>query len=388
MGLFGFIPFAFETTNAQGIGSTSVVTLDAGALSVAQPANSRESAAALSASVRRATAHTALSGSAIFIGSSDTSTATQATIGAEFALPGWASLRAEFSGTATIFGVFSSERGASRNGFVRPQIVRENFGGFATLGAGSVDRAAALRFHALSWDIGAWTRRGVLTGVVSAGRSFTNDFPLMEASNFFLSRPARHYAIQDAQANITALLGRFELQVTGISRTGLGATNGRAKALQGVMTTNLNQRFALTINGGKQLARPLSGAPTANIVGASLRLYLLGGDIGRGASREMAVNKNSSPFATRILLHATGGATVTVRVSAASDAQVELSGSFSEWAVVAVPRVGNAFELSIELPRGTHRLAMRINGGEWKAPAGLARTKDDLGGESGIVVVP
>ena len=47
-----------------------------------------------------------------------------------------------------------------------------------------------------------------------------------------------------------------------------------------------------------------------------------------------------------------------VRVDAPVGALVELTGTFNDWAPLTVPRVGDAFELTIELPRGTHRIAV------------------------------
>ena len=165
-------------------------------------------------------------------------------------------------------------------------------------------------------------------------------------------------------------------------------TSDDGTALFASLTANLSSRLGLLINGGKQLAEPLSGVPSANVLGASLRVYVLGGSTIRAGRQVANVAASSSPFTTRVDRHAAGGATLTVRVDAPVGAAVELTGTFNDWASLPMTRIGNAFELTIELPRGTHHLAVRVNGGERKAPAGLARTKDDLGGESGIVVVP
>jgi len=40
------------------------------------------------------------------------------------------------------------------------------------------------------------------------------------------------------------------------------------------------------------------------------------------------------------------------------------------------------------LPPGSHRVAVRINGGAWRAPRGLVAVPDDFGGTVGVVVVP
>lgn len=399
MSLFGFIPFVFacvcaEIANAQSSGGSSnasmtTISLDGGAIYVKQPSHAAIGAAAISLRARRATTHTALVASGLLIGSADSSTAVQGTFGAELAWPKQPSLRLEFSGTATSFGVLSADQGGSRDGYVRPQFVRATYGVFGTFGAGTVNRNHVGQ-HALAWDAGAWRRYRNVTGVLSLRHSFTNDFLLMEASNIFLSRDAHHYSLQDIQGMISVRVSRFELLTSATWRDGVGATTGHGNAWFGSLTTDLTNRFALVVNGGKQLAEPLSGIPAARVLGASLRLNLLGGGSVRAIPQMSSATAPSkmSPFATRVNRHATGGATVTVRVDAPIGARVEFAGSFNDWASVAMPRVNDAFELTVELPRGSHRLAVRVNGGEWKAPEGLARVKDDLGGESGIVVVP
>jgi hypothetical protein len=386
MGLFGLIPFVFGTLDAQ---SASSLTIDAGALNIQQPYHAAATAGALTISARRATSLTAMSASVLLLQATDKSTAAQGTLGAELILPRWSSLRVEASGTATTFGALANDNGSSRDGFIRPQYVNENFGVFSTLGAGSTRRASA-RFYSLAWDAGAWMQRGRVTGLLALRRSFTNDFPLMESSDIFLSRPGKHYSVQDVQGVITARISRVELQASGAVRNGFDATDGHGSSLFGSATMHLNSHVALLINGVKQLADLLSGVPEATVVGASLRVSLPGrrSNVAPLLSNSDTISRPASPFATQINRHVGGGASVIVHVDAPPSATVELSGSFNDWTAVPVPRSANGFALIIELPSGTHRIAVRVNGGEWKSPAGLARIKDDLGGEAGLVVVP
>jgi hypothetical protein len=77
---------------------------------------------------------------------------------------------------------------------------------------------------------------------------------------------------------------------------------------------------------------------------------------------------------------------VIVRVDSAST--VELMADFTEWAGVALERSGKEWRLDRVVPPGLHRLAIRVNGGEWIAPPGLPRAADDLGGVVGLITVP
>jgi hypothetical protein len=77
---------------------------------------------------------------------------------------------------------------------------------------------------------------------------------------------------------------------------------------------------------------------------------------------------------------------IEVRVDSASS--VEVMGDFTDWSPVALSREGRVWRLSRTLTPGPHRVALRIDGGEWTTPANLPRVTDDLGGTVAIVTVP
>lgn len=397
MGLSGLVLFVFLAAScltslsaaAQG-NSETVVSVDAGAVRIQQRSRESSSSGVAALAARHATRRFALSAGVLAFQSNDSAGAIQASLGAEALLPRLPFARVEASATTTTFGTWGDRQGRSQGGYIRPQFAREQFGLYGTLGAGSVKRDVG-RFHALDWDAGAWIRKrvsaqGSLSLNVALRQAFTNDYPLIEDMGFvLLDTNAYHYAVRDLDATVTSRWKRIELQLNGVLRNGIESTRGRAGALNAAATVDLTSRFALTINAGEQLADVRTGVPTARLYGASLRWNAF-----RGASSPAAVARTApkSPLATEVVRRPEGGATVRVRVNAAADARVELTGSFNDWAPLQMTRVGDVFELTIELPRGTHRVAVRVNGGSWQAPVGLARMKDDLGGEAGLVVVP
>ena len=83
-----------------------------------------------------------------------------------------------------------------------------------------------------------------------------------------------------------------------------------------------------------------------------------------------------------------GRAEVVLQVEAPDNATVEVASSASEWAPQRLARDGGSFRARLTLPSGTHRVAIRVNGGAWRAPSGLVRVDDELGGAAGLVVVP
>jgi hypothetical protein len=42
----------------------------------------------------------------------------------------------------------------------------------------------------------------------------------------------------------------------------------------------------------------------------------------------------------------------------------------------------------VRLTTGKYRVAVQVDGGDWRAPRNLARVRDDFGGEAGLVVIP
>src|SRR5262249_53717210 len=60
---------------------------------------------------------------------------------------------------------------------------------------------------------------------------------------------------------------------------------------------------------------------------------------------------------------------IEVRVDGASS--VDVMGDFTDWQPVSLSRDGKVWCLSRALAPGLHRIALRIDGGEWKTPANL-----------------
>ena len=68
---------------------------------------------------------------------------------------------------------------------------------------------------------------------------------------------------------------------------------------------------------------------------------------------------------------------------------VEIAGDFSEWQPVPLRQTAaGTWEAILAIPRGVHRINVRVSGGAWIAPTGTTRVRDDYEGEVGIFVVP
>jgi len=67
---------------------------------------------------------------------------------------------------------------------------------------------------------------------------------------------------------------------------------------------------------------------------------------------------------------------------------VEVMGDFTEWNPISLEQSGTIWRIDRAIPSGPHRIAIRIDGGEWIAPPNLPKVTDDLGGAMGLITIP
>lgn len=138
-----------------------------------------------------------------------------------------------------------------------------------------------------------------------------------------------------------------------------------------------------------------TGETTAVVLAAAHQLpdYVRGGDALDGVSIGIRFGQ-ASPAAVRSSVYAamiqfTGTEdTRTVRIHVPDARTVELMGDFTSWEPRSMTRNGAAFESTMRVTSGTHRLMIRIDGGEWRPPANTPAVDDDFGGRVGLLVVP
>jgi hypothetical protein len=78
---------------------------------------------------------------------------------------------------------------------------------------------------------------------------------------------------------------------------------------------------------------------------------------------------------------------VTVRLRSAK--VVELMSDFTDWEPVSMSQTPNGdWTIERAIAPGTHRVAIRADGGLWRVPPNLPSVTDEFGGEVGLLVVP
>ncbi len=352
--------------------------LEIGAAQVQQFARDTRSAALLGILWRESDVHFASMLSAAATYTRDSLSAMQG-IGALFWRPSPESRFLTESGAAIAnYGVTTLARGGNFSGWLRQRIALGD-GGVWAGGSLAQTKRDDYDAHATSVEAGGWYRFSDVTASASLARRRTDDEPLMIASGIFLTRVADLYDLTDAALSAHYERGRLSLDASQLWRAGGGATTASQSAFFWTAGWELNPRFAVAVSGGRQLSDPSRGSPDVNLYSAVLRYAL------RTTPADV-IGTNITSSAR--LLSTPDGTLLTVLVNAPDSVIVEMTGSFSGWEPVPLTRTPSGWQMQVILQPGRYRVAIRYDGGPWRAPGNLGRIKDDFDGESGLIIIP
>jgi hypothetical protein len=140
--------------------------------------------------------------------------------------------------------------------------------------------------------------------------------------------------------------------------------------------------LALVAAAGRAGSDPVTSVPGARYFALGLRVKL--GSPLLVPLPAAAARTTTAPF--QIGPAVAAGREVVIQ---AADARaVELAGDFTDWKPVTLQRWGQAgWRALLPISPGLHRLAIRIDGGAWRAPAGTRPIASEFGGEVAEVVV-
>ncbi len=192
------------------------------------------------------------------------------------------------------------------------------------------------------------------------------------------SSVARQYA--DLESSVywshgaLALDGLLGTRVT--TSYGQRATWGRAQA-----SWALDQQFALVAAGGTRAPEPAIGRVGGNFFSLGVRLASapwIAHALHHGA------RSSASSFGVRA-----DGSTRIIYVRAPAARTIELMADFTDWQPRMMRHVANdEWELALHVAPGSHRLNIRVDGGEWSTPPGAGTVQDEFNGLVGLVVIP
>ncbi|HUF30137.1 MAG TPA: glycogen-binding domain-containing protein [Gemmatimonadaceae bacterium] len=171
-----------------------------------------------------------------------------------------------------------------------------------------------------------------------------------------------------------------------------GAGSGAYAELTGAYA--VNDRLSLVLGGGRYPVDPIRGSIAGRYVTAALRVRLTGdGETPAARLARAAIDpvmaENGSVRAHFDLVPLRGAVAmyeIVIRAPAAE--RVEIMASFTDWEPKLLRRTDDGtWRLRLPLPAGVHRMNVRLDGGDWIAPAGTTPMPDDFGGQVGVFVI-
>ena len=140
--------------------------------------------------------------------------------------------------------------------------------------------------------------------------------------------------------------------------------------------------LALVAAAGRAGSDPVTSVPGARYFAIGLRLKV--GSQVMAPLPAAAARSATAPF--RIGPAVAAGREIVIQ--AANARAVELAGDFTDWKPVALQRWGeDGWRVLLPISPGLHRLAVRIDGGTWRAPSGTRPITSEFGGEVAEVIV-
>jgi hypothetical protein len=373
--IFGLVVW-LGTARAQ---SLPEVRLDGGVAQIRQAGRDARNGGLFSALGRWGDERLAALASGAFTYAGDSASAIQA-IGAVAWRPAIDNpLQTEGGVAGAAFGLYPLGRGGNTSAYLRERAAFRR-GGFWLGGEAGHTSRDGIDSHSTAFDVGGSVRAGDFEAAFSWSRVRSDDRKLLEAAGIFLQRDAAAHDLDDKSIALHYERGRVKFDLSQSWRAGERATLANQSAFLASAELVLVPRVSLAVTGGRELADPVHGIPDAQVVSIALRVVVFPWHDLEG--QEVASE------ASAVVRPTADGALLVVRVRDRLAQRVEVAGSFSGWQPVALERTGDGWQASIPLSSGRHRVAVRIDGGPWRAPANLGKIKDEFGGASGIIVVP
>jgi hypothetical protein len=142
----------------------------------------------------------------------------------------------------------------------------------------------------------------------------------------------------------------------------------------------VSPRSAVVLTGGRTLDDPVRGIPRTTFLSVALRFT--------GQRHQTVALGGGEIVGARISIERIDETHRRIEVRGVKASRVEVAGDFTDWTPMAMEARGDAWRLDRTMSSGLHRIAIRIDGGEWMAPVNLPHATDDLGGVVGLITVP
>jgi hypothetical protein len=361
------IPLVVLSMFARPLGAQWQANVDLGVSRLEQTGIPKSSAQTLGINANAVVSRFRLVGNWLTARTSETRWTTQA-LGAASAFGQIGSrMQWELGGVTSVFAETNAQTASSAEVIARGYFGTTRFGSSLALGGGT-RRADAGRQPLGRGIANAWTNNVAGRFGVELSHVHTTTTPFAGQNRITLT-------YTDASASWRGDFGR----VAGGAVVGVRTSNNAIVPDGGWgsadVTTWLTSRVALAVSAGQSPQDVVRGVPRIRYVSGAVRIAL---QPRIAAPQPVARGRGPYLIATR------DG--IEIRLDSAG--RVELMGDFTEWMPVSLVRAGRAWRLDRPISPGIHRLAIRIDGGDWMTPTNLPAAHDDLGGAVALVAVP
>ena len=284
--------------------------------------------------------------------------------------------RWQLDGAASTFGETHASPTTSAELAARARVGSALRGGAIGGGIGTIAHGAVRNPLYRAQSDGWWT---IDNERVVASVSLTRTRPLIDLpANLMLASPIISYV--DVGANWRHDAGGLSLGAGG----GVRGQNGASRSTSGWGVLDaaawLAPRLAVVVGAGRTLDDVARGVPHATFVSVALRVAV---------QPHITLFERRAPVAgPRIVAERLSDDLRRIDVRIDSASHVEIMGDFTNWAPVALDRAGGNWRLDRAISPGSHRVAIRIDGGPWIVPVNLPRVEDDVAGVVGIITIP
>jgi hypothetical protein len=228
---------------------------------------------------------------------------------------------------------------------------------------------------AASLEAAGWGRLGNATVVASASPKWIGD------SLRFL----------DNEVTLRWVRGQVELSGYGGFRTWFEPGDATATAWGGATAAYwLDNNLAIVATGGSYPADFGQGFSSGSYVALTIRVATRRPPTpARVESREYRLLQPlARPPVPDFQVTTVSGPNRLLRVRAPSARSVEIMGDFSDWRPLSLAKgSGDDWTLVVPMSKGTHRMNLRVDGGDWGVPPGVTALNDDFGGVVGVLVI-
>jgi hypothetical protein len=213
----------------------------------------------------------------------------------------------------------------------------------------------------------------------SADASVTRTRSVFGGSSILVDISRRNVNYLDLSAGWTHDAGAWSVSGA-IGARGRNGTFGGGNEWRSIDATAwLTRHVGVVFDAGRTLEDLVRGVPRTTYVSIGLRL-----ESQPHLSLLASARRIAGPHAalTRV------GDGRGIQISGVTASRVELMADFTDWKPVSLSRVDRIWRLEQLITPGPHRLAIRIDGGDWIVPVNLPRAEDELVGAVGLITVP